>query len=33
MTAENTPTPAGPDTIVLIHWLCVTHRSYSSPVT
>ncbi len=28
MTAENTPTPAGPDTIVLIHGLWVTPRSW-----
>ena len=28
MTAENTPTPAAPDTIVLIHGLWVTPRSW-----
>ena len=28
MTAENTPTPAAPDTIVLIHGLWVTSRSW-----
>jgi pimeloyl-ACP methyl ester carboxylesterase len=28
VTAENTPTPAGPDTIVLIHGLWVTPRSW-----
>ncbi len=28
MTAENTPTPATPDTIVLIHGLWVTPRSW-----
>jgi pimeloyl-ACP methyl ester carboxylesterase len=28
MTAENTPAPAGPDTIVLIHGLWVTPRSW-----
>ena len=27
VTAENTPTPAAPDTIVLIHGLWVTPRS------
>ena len=28
MTAENTPTPSAPDTIVLIHGLWVTPRSW-----
>jgi pimeloyl-ACP methyl ester carboxylesterase len=28
MTAQNTPTPAAPDTIVLIHGLWVTSRSW-----
>ena len=28
MTAENTPTPPAPDTIVLIHGLWVTPRSW-----
>ena len=28
MTAENTPDPAAPDTIVLIHGLWVTPRSW-----
>ena len=28
MTAENTPTPAAPDTIVLVHGLWVTPRSW-----
>ena len=28
MTAENIPTPAAPDTIVLIHGLWVTPRSW-----